>query len=163
MNNNAKKNIIVFSVIGLFLITTGTFAYFRGSDSYSVKGQAINWTFKAENKNSKETFVKELGDVVPGSSGSFTINLDPSGTNTNVECSISPNVNNALAGMKLYSDEAHTAANEITTENPLKVNLTANSSAQNVTIYWVWEYDTGLLSNQTVTFSINVVGRQIAS
>lgn len=161
MNSKTKKIIMYCSIIGFVMIATGTFAYFKSGDAYNVKGQVISWSFKAESKGDTESFTKALGDIAPGSTGSFVVNLDPTGSTTNVECSITPNIASSLAGMKLYSDSAKTT--EITADNPLKVNLTARSSAQNVTVYWLWEYDTGLLTNQSITFSINVVGKQAAS
>lgn len=161
MNIKTKTIIMCCSIIGVLFLLTGTFAYFKNGDKYAINGKVVNWSFKVENKNNAETFTKSLGDIEPGSTGSFTISLDPTASTTKIECTITPNVSSSLAGMKLYSDSSYTT--EITNDNPYKIILNANSAIQNVTIYWKWEYDTGLLTNNNVAFSINVVGKQIAS
>ena len=159
MNSKTKIVIICCSVVGVILLLTGTFAYFNSSDGYKVSGQVINWSFKAE--NNLESFTKMLGDIEPGTEGSFVISLDPSSATTDVECTITPNLTDSLSGLKLYSDSGKT--NAITNDNPLALTLTAKSAAKSVTIYWKWEYDNGLLTNTNVSFSMNIVGKQITS
>lgn len=148
--------VICLSVIGLALAFVGTYSYFSKSNSYNVTGSVINWSFSANSSSS--TFTQNLSDIVPGDSGSFTITLNASGSTDAVECSIVPVLSGDLGGMALYTDAQHTTKIE---EN-LVQNVAAGSTST-VTIYWVWEYDTGLLSGQNVSFTINVIGRQVVS
>lgn len=163
MNNKLSykkiSNVVIcLSVVGLVMAVVGTYSYFSKSGSYNVTGTVVNWSFSAD--NSTENFTKTLNDIVPGDSGSFSISLDATNSTSDVECSVIPNISNEIQGMKFYTNEEHTT--EISTENPLKVNVTSGTSSS-VTIYWVWEYDTGLLSSSDISFSMDVVGRQITS
>lgn len=148
--------VICLSVIGLALAFVGTYSYFSKSNSYNVTGNVINWSFSANNSSS--SFTQSLSDIIPGDSGSFVVTLDASGSTDDVECSIVPVFSGELSGMALYSDEQHTTK----IEEKLVQNVAAGSTAS-TTIYWVWEYDTGLLSGQSISFTINVIGRQVVS
>lgn len=163
MNDSLNsKNLIVFTVclclVGIVLATGVTWSYFNKHGSYDISGQVINWSFKAGNDTS--SFTKSLGDISPGSSGSFTISLDASASTTDVECFVTPDIPYSLSGMKIYSDSGYT--NLITEDNPYEQVVTSGTTS-NATIYWIWEYDTGLLSSNNVSFSINVVGKQMTS
>lgn len=160
-NLNYKKIsnfVICLSIVGLVLAFAGTYSYFSKSGSYNVTGTVVNWSFSADNNT--ENFTKTLNDIVPGDSGSFSISLNATNSTSDVECSVIPNVSNGIQGMKFYSDQEHTT--EISTENPLKMNI-ASGTSSSITLYWVWEYDTGLLSSSNISFSIDVIGRQITS
>ncbi len=160
--NFSSKSLIVFTiclcVTGLILATGVTWSYFNKNGSYDISGQVINWSFKADNNVS--SFTKSLGDVSPGSSGSFSVALDASASTTDVKCFVTPDIPYSLSGMKIYSDSGYT--NLITEDNPYEQVLTSGSTGS-ATIYWRWEYDTGLLTGTNITFSINVVGKQISS
>lgn len=162
MNNNFKyKNItnfvICLSVAGLALVLAGTYSYFSKSNAYNVTGTVVNWSFSAD--SSTTSFTKSLNDIVPGDTGSFVITLDASSATSDVECSIAPDISNSLSGMSLYTDDEHTT--QITSDSPL-IQTVAEGTTSSATIYWVWEYDTGLLSSN-VSFIVNVVGRQVVS
>lgn len=161
-NNFNSKKLVVFTVclcfLGLAIATGVTWSYFYKNGSYDITGQVVSWSFKADDNAS--SFTKNLGDIIPGSSGSFTVSLDASGSTTDVKCFLTPNIPDSLSGMKIYSDSGYT--NLITEDNPYVQVVTAGSTSS-ATLYWVWEYDTGLLTSSNVSFSINVVGKQITS
>lgn len=161
MENNLKKNkvfnfVICLSVIGIFLVFAGTYSYFSKDNTYNVTGTVASWSFSADNGSS--TFSKSLNDILPGDSGSFDISLNASSSTTDVECSIYPNIPKALNGMKIYADASHSIL--VTQDAPIK-QIVASGSTSSVTLYWVWEYDTGLLTSPNISFSINVVGKQL--
>lgn len=163
MNSNFKYKkisnfVICISVVSIALAITGTYSYFSKSNKYNVTGSVVNWSFSAN--NSVKSFTQTLDDIVPGNSGSFSIALNASNSTTDVECSIIPVISSELAGMILYSDEEHTK--KITEEEPL-VQIVAAGTSSNATIYWVWEYDTGTLTGSNISFSVNVIGRQVVS
>ena len=91
---------------------------------------------------------------------SFAISLNASSSTSDIECFITPNIAKSLEGMKIYADESHSV--QVTSDSPLKQTIAAGTTSS-VTLYWVWEYDTGLLSGQNISFSINVFGKQIVS
>ena len=160
MNNNLKyKNVynlvICLSIIGFALIFAGTYSYFSKDNSYNVTGTVATWSFSADNSTS--SFTKSLNDIIPGDSGSFVILLDASGSTSNIQCYITPDIDGSLAGMKIYADDSHSI--KVTSDSPL-IQTVAAGTTSSVTLYWAWEYDTGLLSSQNISFSINVVGEQ---
>ena len=158
----SSKSLIVFTVClcvtGLILATGVTWSYFNKNGSYDISGQVVNWSFKAD--GSLSSFSKSLGELAPGTSGSFDISFDASGATTNVNCIVTPNIPDSLSGMKMYSDSGHTVL--ITEDSPYEQIVTSGSTGS-ATIYWVWEYDNGLLTGTNITFSINVVGKQVSS
>lgn len=163
MENNLKHKrvynfVICLSVVGLALVFAGTYSYFSKGNSYNVTGTVANWSFSANSSTS--SFTKSLSDIVPGDSGSFAISLNASSSTSDIECFITPNIAKTLEGMKIYADESHSV--QVTSDSPLKQTIAAGTTSS-VTLYWVWEYDTGLLSGQNISFSINVVGKQVTS
>lgn len=158
---NYKKAIIFtvcLCVVGFFLVTGVTWSYFYKNGSYDISGQVINWSFKADGNVS--SFTKNLGDILPGDTGSFILSLDASSSTTDVDCFVTPDVPFSLSGIKLYSDSSYTTL--ITDDEPLE-QVVAAGGVSSVTIYWLWEFDTGLLSTNGISFSVNVVGKQMAS
>ncbi len=147
--------IICLSVIGFALMFAGTYSYFSKDNSYNVIGTVANWSFSAGNGTS--SFTENLNNIAPGDSGSFTIFLDASDSTSDIKCYITPDIDGSLAGMKIYADDSHSI--QVTSDSPL-IQTVAAGTTNSVTLYWAWEYDTGLLSSQNISFSINVVGEQ---
>lgn len=163
MNNDLKYKkgynfVICLSIIGFALVFAGTYSYFNKGSFYNITGTVANWSFYADNSTS--SFTKNLDDIVPGDSGSFAVSLDASSSTSDIKCFITPNITKNLEGMKMYADESHSI--EITSSSPLEQTVAAGTTSS-ATLYWVWKYDTGLLASQNISFSVNVVGKQVVS
>lgn len=157
MNYKIITNFVIcISVVGLVMALTGTYSYFSKENTYNVTGSVVNWAFSANNNT--ETFAQTLNDIYPGNSGSFILELNATSSTTDISCTVEPAIANELTGMLLYQDEEYN--NQITKNNPITQTVAAGTNSS-ITVYWKWDYDTGLLPTQSVSFSINVTGKQI--
>lgn len=148
-----NKNLIVMcSVIAaVLLVGIGTLAYFRRNVSGNITGTAgtlvmqvdgtdsetaqLNYTIK---RSESENF------VMPGDSGSFTFEVDVTGSSTDVELTVSITGTTIPKNMKFYTDSAHT--DEFTTET---YTITKSASmTKTVTVYWYWD---GTISDEDDT------------
>lgn len=78
MNKNIKsKNNIIFIVMAVLSISiilgTGAYAYYCSTMSGTISGTIAKWSFTANNQT--ETFTLDLGDLYPGKTGSYNIEL----------------------------------------------------------------------------------------
>ena len=100
-NTQKKKNagIIGIALIVLaIIISVGTYAYYRTTVTGSIEGSILEWECKAG--GSDQNFALTLGDLYPGKTGSFPINLSVKNFKARFEIGIDPltitNVDNVV-------------------------------------------------------------------
>lgn len=147
--------------------------------SFTVNGQTDNLgTIVLGNTTAENPKVAE-GRVAPGTSGSFNVALDATGSEVALDYTISfSNIQgNIPTNLKFYSDASHTTEiTDITTQGLTgSMGVSDADKTKTVTIYWNWEYETGaddeIATNDdidttagktpaTITFDVVVTGTQ---
>lgn len=143
---NKKTSIIVFGVLALFIIGGVTYAAFVQNSTAKSTSIVAKWRFKAN--NSKETFTIDLAKnasnllndkIGPGSNGSFDIELDGTGSQVNIDYSVTfANLENIPDNMKFYSDNTKKVSVNLAS---YKLSGTLNygdKMKKTYTIYWEW-------------------------
>ena len=81
-----KRANILFIVMAVtaivIIIGTGAYAYYRSTMSGTISGTIAKWSFKANNQT--ETFTLDLGDLYPGKTGSYNIELSAENSDLDV-------------------------------------------------------------------------------
>lgn len=81
-----KRTNILFIVMAVtaivIIIGTGAYAYYRSTMSGTISGTIAKWSFKANNQT--ETFTLDLGDLYPGKTGSYNIELSAENSDLDV-------------------------------------------------------------------------------
>ena len=148
MKKNIKIIVMLFSIVLVLLLNFKSLSRFLTGHSGSGNIQIAKWNVKLNNSTStvsinlKDTLIANnySSEIVPGSSGYFSLNLDFTGVEVAAEYEIVINysTSNLPALLKFYSDS------EYTEEFPLKgvVNLSGNKQ-KTINIYWKWLYTKG--------------------
>jgi len=161
-----KKTIVMSTLLlVIVLLGIGTIAYFRRTVNGDITGQAGNLVLIVNEANAvdNETFTitlqrsEEEQFIMPDDSGVFNLNIDSSGSSSDVAISIAISRINLPENLKFYSDEKHT--NEIT--NYGTVIKKSNDMTRTVPIYWFWDgsindEDDSEFINQTISANISV-------
>jgi len=141
-----KKTIVVCSLIAaVLLIGVGTFAYFRRQVGGNITGTAGNLVLKVNEVDAAASgtlsFAIKRSEtenfVMPGDSGSFDVNVDVSGSSSDVEISLAITDAELPTNMKFYADSAHT---QELTNKTYTIAKSANMT-QSITVYWYWNGD----------------------
>ena len=189
MSKNLKKEIIIGIILIAILILSITIKgiYSRYSTQIDGAGTATiaKWSFKANNtttkiKNIRLNSIYAKNDltqdrIAPGTSGSFDIFLDGTGSDVSIDYSIKiKNEKDKPKNLKFsYNGTTKSTLKEL--EDVLKgqINIKDNTT-KTITIYWNWEYkisdneidniendriDT-LDSEKDYTFDIIITGKQ---
>lgn len=147
--------------------------------SFKVNGEAENLgTITLGNTTAQNSKVAD-GKVAPGTSGSFNVALDATGTEVALDYTIKfENVNgNIPTNLKFYEDASYQTEIADITSQGLTGSMGVNDSekTKTVTIYWNWEYETGtgaeITTNdgidteegklaESITFDVVVTGTQ---
>lgn len=152
-----KRNVIIafallFAVCLTGSIVAGTFAKYTSQvDGGNAEAQVAKWAFDTDNANSAISF--ELGKtydadtlvdgkIAPGTEGNFKISLSNANSEVGVNYTINLSKENVPTNLKFYSDNTYAAEKEITGEDPFAGTLAPNATAEDVTIYWKWAYET---------------------
>lgn len=164
--NKKNNNIIVIAILLILLIAVsifGVWAWSKYTDTLEGNGTATvaKWNFGTTTTledldlgtTSGGTKFDDVNNVAtdriaPGTSGSFTVALDTSGTEVALTYDIVlSNMQNKPDNLHFYSDAACTEANKIDTADGAKLSgIIAQgdtATTKNVTIYWKWAYQTG--------------------
>ena len=132
--NKKKLFTIMFIVILMVFIFTGSVAYYR----YTLEGKIIastgNAVFNVTGINN-ETKIIDLGNtLLPGDRGSFTITLDSTGSTVDMYATLKIDRKVLPDNLKFYSTSDHKS--EIKTYYSfLEVSGT---KSETITIYWYW-------------------------
>ena len=200
--NQAQKrsvgsNALIIVLILIILATSafGIFAWARYQTSVEGEGtaQVAKWSFKvAGDKTQTEQIAFPIsrtdtndtvvtGTIAPGTYGEIPIEIDVTGTQTDLVYTISGSIGNLPRNLKLYYDSARTqemvtVGQTFSKGNYLKVaDIGTGSKVITETIYWEWPFETGTtadeikINNQedtedmgkAMTMALTVSGKQL--
>lgn len=190
----SKKKIILFILLIVLII----FMFLLAGGSYSkyltqIEGKGVievaKWAFLVNgetasitNINLAKTYMPETlaeNTIAPGTSGSFDIKIDTTGSNVGINYDVKfENENNKPQNLK-YNYNGHTVSTIKELEPFLTGIIDANSSEKIkiMTIEWIWPYETGVIQEEKVvqdiedtqdgkllkeySFDVIVTGRQV--
>ena len=188
-----KKTVLLVICILLAIILS-----FIGGKTFSkyvseVKGtgtaEIANWVFKVngkedvvQNVNLLSTYNNETlinNKVAPGTSGSFNIVVDATGTEVGVDYRIQF-LNESEKPQNLiftYDDQQYTTIQDLEKDLSGTINANDENKTRTITINWEWQYETGENENEinqndkidtnnakqleNYTFDIYVTGTQV--
>ena len=169
-----KKWMIILCLLLLLVVGGVTYAAFVQTSTATGTSIVARWRFRA-NKN-KEAFTIDLtknainllnGKIGPGSSGSFEIELDGTGSQVDIDYSVKfANLENIPSNMNFFADSLK--KNKINLESyEIKGVMTYGASMQKkYVIYWEWPTngvnDTSY-AGKTLTFDVLVEAVQKVS
>ncbi len=194
MNDKVRNTIIVIGVLAV-LGVLGFYAYSRytGSISGDSEVTAAAWSIKVNNDtlgNSPQTFTNDIevtptananvasGKVAPGSTGSFEIEIDPTGTEVSYQYDITIDSTGSSVpdGMTISGYKVNDGAQQTGTTISNSVALsTATGTAgkvfgasdvQTITVYLTWadsstnNADDTSRAGSNITIPVNVVVSQ---
>lgn len=167
---------IILLLVGLLMIFIGTYAYFQTTFTGQLSGNIAVWNFRANNANSSfnitlvptQTSTTANQTVAPGTSGSFSIVLNTTGSGLAADYTITfNNFVNKPTNLKFYSDQAFTNEINITQANYQMTGTVNANTTETKTIYWNWPIGDASSTtsdnqfiNKNVSFTVNVLGRQ---
>lgn len=188
-----KKTVLLVICILLALILS-----FMGGKTFSkyvseVKGtgtaEIANWVFKVngkedivQNVNLLSTYNNETlvnNKVAPGTSGSFNIVVDATGSEVGIDYTIQF-LNESEKPQNLvftYDNQQYTTIQDLEKDLSGTINVNDENKARTITIDWEWQYETGVNENEinqndkidtdnakqleNYTFDIYVTGTQV--
>jgi len=194
--NKTASNVLIVILILIMLATSafGIFAWARYQTSVQGEStaQVAKWSFKvAGDKTQTEQIAFPIsrtdtnetvatGTIAPGTYGEIPIEIDVTGTQTDLIYTISGSMGNLPRNMKLYYDAARTQEILVTDMNFSKVGYLSLSDinqtpVQGQTIYWEWPFETGETAEQktannqidtedmgkAMTMALTITGKQV--
>lgn len=182
---------LMLTVISTCLLG-GTMARYVTDVTGSATATVAAWSFKANNSDSTFTPI-DLGDttnrtsydgttlkedvIAPGTSGSFTIEIDGSGSDVGIQYDVAVKAasGTTLPDDLLFSTEEITGSNLGSTLDKFNIptgtidySSTSNDMKKDITVFWAWGFgdDDTKSSNdnagKTWDLDITVTGKQIA-
>jgi len=140
-----KKKTIIMSalLLAIVLLGVGTIAYFRRTVNGNITGQSGNLVLVVNEVDSvsSQTFTVSLNRseeepfVMPGDKGSFDINVDSTGSSTDVAVTINIVRASLPDNLKFYLDENYTK--ELTSKTYMIVK--SDEMIKDVKVYWYWD------------------------
>jgi len=191
------SNVLIAVLILIMLATSafGIFAWARYQTSVQGEGtaQVAKWNFKVTGDKTQteqiafpvtrtdENTTVAIGTMAPGTYGEIPMEIDVTGTQTDLMYTISGSTVNMPRNLKLYADAARTEEivvlnQQLSKGNYLKVaDIGTETKIISETIYWEWPFETGTteedkqFNNQidtedmgkTMTMAITVEGKQL--
>ena len=119
-NKNEKMKTIIGIAMIVFAIAVagGTFAYYQSTITGNVGATILAW----DCANQTGSLTGALGDLVPGSNGSFALKVKSSNFVTNITVDFFYNDSaNVPPNLKLYKESAHTNVIPVSLLNPSSV------------------------------------------
>ena len=188
-----KKTILL--VIAVLLVIILSFMIGKTFSKYvsEVKGtgtaEIANWVFKVngkedviQNVNLLSTYDNETlinNKVAPGTSGSFNIIVDATGSDVGIDYAIQF-LNESEKPQNLiftYDDKQYTTIQDLEEDLSGTINANDENKSRTITINWEWQYETGEDENEinqndiidtnnakqleNYTFDIYVTGTQV--
>jgi len=140
-----NKKVLVMSslLVAIVLLGIGTIAYFRRTVNGDITGQTGNLVLIVNEANAvnNESFSVSLNRseeepyVMPDDKGTFDINIDSTGSSTDVDVTITISRTNLPDNLKFYLDENYTEELTIKTYMLKK----SDNMTMTVPVYWFWD------------------------
>lgn len=186
MTKKKKTLLIVLAIVLLVvLIIAGvTLSKYFQTINGSASTQIASWSFKANAGSEAITDITlESSDgekIAPGSSGSFQIKVDATGSDVDVDYSVNVSSEKLPTNMIFYIDEGdtYTSLNELASAKLTGTLTTSGSQTKTYTVYWNWPYESydatsnALLDNEDMAdaastasygFKLEILGVQAQS
>ena len=154
--NKKKKTAAVaaFMLLGIAVVGLAVSVYAKYFSSITSGNGSLTvakWAFDTDNANSGtlncpldktyDTDTLVSGKIAPGTSGRCELSISNANSEVGVNYEIKPStISGAPTNMLFYKDAGHTTAFSAT--STITGTLTPGASAQTVSIYWVWPYET---------------------
>ena len=165
-----------FLLLALTFIYIGTYAYYMRVVEGKIKANTGAFTFDVlyNNATFKEvdlantTGVSNKTVIVPGDKGSFDLVAKGTGSNVDIEYTITFNGGGLPSNMIFYLDENKTKVLDIETNTIEGVLLTSGTMEKTHTIYWEWPYDSGRYNeldyeyqDKSIEIGVSITGKQV--
>ncbi len=161
---NEKKKLIIGIAMMVFAvaISVGTYAYYQTTITGTVNVTMLAWD--CTNENAQTSAGVSLGDLAPGSSGSFTFAVKSTNFVTDIEIKMNyQNAANKPANFGLYSDSGHNtpitlSGTSLTDTTVFTHTGVAKNTTTSDTVYWYWSNDAAeqpLSTTTDLTLQIN--------
>ena len=191
MKKNKKILFVILILLAIVLSFIGgkTFSKYMSTIQGSGTAEIANWVFKV---NGTEDLVKNVdllstynnetlidNKVAPGTSGSFDIIIDATGSEVGVDYKVKF-LNETEKPQNLifiYNDNEYATIQELQEDLSGTINADEDNKTRRITINWKWQYETGENENEinqndiidtqnaknleNYTFDINVTGTQV--
>ena len=189
-----KKKTALLVICAILAITLSfmigkTFAKYVSEVKGTGTAEIANWVFKVngkedvvQNVNLLSTYHNETlinNKVAPGTSGSFNIVVDATGSEVGVDYAIEF-LNESQKPQNLiftYEDKPYTTIQDLEKDLSGTINANDENKIRTITINWEWQYETGENANEinqndiidtnnakqleNYTFDIHVKGTQV--
>lgn len=191
MKKNKKILFVILILLAIILSFIGgkTFSKYMSQVQGSGTAEIANWVFKV---NGTEDLVQSVdllstynnetlidNKVAPGTSGSFNIIIDATGSEVGVDYKVKF-LNESEKPQNLifsYNDNKYKTIQELQENLSGTINANEDNKTRTITINWEWQYETGENENEinqndiidtqnakdfeNYTFDINVIGTQV--
>lgn len=191
MKKNKKILFVILILLAIILSFIGgkTFSKYMSQVQGSGTAEIANWVFKV---NGTEDLVQSVdllstynnetlidNKVAPGTSGSFNIIIDATGSEVGVDYKVKF-LNETEKPQNLvfiYNDNEYATIQELQEDLSGTINANEDNKTRTITINWEWQYETGENENEinqndiidtqnakdfeNYTFDINVIGTQV--
>jgi len=143
MKDNRKTIIMITMLLAIVLLGIGTIAYFRRTVNGDITGQTGNLVLIVNEANAvnNESFSVSLNRseeepyIMPDDKGTFDINIDSTGSSTDVDVTITILRTSLPDNLKFYLDENYTQ--ELTTKTYMLKK--SDDMTMTVPVYWFWD------------------------
>lgn len=191
MKKNKKILFVILILLAIILSFIGgkTFSKYMSQVQGSGTAEIANWVFKV---NGTEDLVQSVdllstynnetlidNKVAPGTSGSFNIIIDATGSEVGVDYKVKF-LNETEKPQNLifiHNDNKYKTIQELQEDLSGTINANEDNKTRTITINWEWQYETGENENEinqndiidtqnakdfeNYTFDINVIGTQV--
>ena len=162
MKKNKKVLIIALVLLAITLSFIGgrTFSKYIAEVNGSGTADIANWVFKVngqedsvQNVNLLSTYNNETlvnNKVAPGTSGSFNIVIDATGSEVGVDYNVTF-LNESEKPQNLvfmYDDTKYSTIQDLEQDLSGTINANDENKTRTITIYWEWQYQTGENENE---------------
>lgn len=136
MRLNKKIIVIVLPLLIILSLSIGSFAYYKYSVNGSIKVNTGKAVFVLKDSDSAiwDNKVIDLGNIVPGDSGEFSITMDASGSSVSMYATLEIEKLNLPSNLKFYTTSDHKAELH-KYYSFLEKNVT---TSETLNIYWYW-------------------------
>ena len=191
MNKKKTALLVICAILAIILsfMIGKTFAKYVSEVKGAGTAEIANWVFKVngkedvvQNVNLLSTYHNETlinNKVAPGTSGSFNIVVDATGSEVGLDYAIEF-LNESQKPQNLifiYEDKPYTTIQDLEKDLSGTINANDENKIRTITVNWEWQYETGENANEidqndiidtnnakqleNYTFDIHVKGTQV--
>ena len=169
-----KKLIFSFALIGILLLSLGSYAYYLKRVNGRINASTGKFVFYVNyNGNTFNTInlVETVsggssdGKINPGDKGEFTLDIIATGSQMDIKYDIVFSGNNIPTNMNFYLDENKTVKVDLKDYTLSERIKYASTMTKSHTIYWEWVFDGSTdddidFAGKQITLNISIIGKQ---